>query len=169
MGSVVFVPPGFADPGAAKIVSYNNGNWAHATLTPDGSGTYDVATNVVTTLSGGPEGEVYVSDANPGFAADSILVSAFDANEVDAYEIDANGDPLAGTKSLFLNGLTGAEAAVIDPVTGDFLFSTFGGDNQLVVVSGFVPPPPVPEPSALALFGTALAAWFGVAQRRKPG
>jgi len=54
VGSLTFVPTGFAGAGSAKIVSYDNANWAHATLTPDGSGTYNVATTVTTTLPSAP-------------------------------------------------------------------------------------------------------------------
>jgi hypothetical protein len=57
--------------------------------------------------------------------------------------------------------VTGAEGAVIDPVTGDFLFSTFGtGTDRIIRVSGFAAPSPpgaaVPAPPAavLALVGT---------------
>jgi hypothetical protein len=51
------------------------------------------------------------------------------------------------TPSIFISGLTGAEGAVIDPLTGDFLFSTFGAANHVIVVRGFAPPPtPTPTP-----------------------
>ena len=43
-----------------------------------------------------------------------------------------------------MSGLEGAEGAVIDPITGDFLFSTFGGGDRVVVVSGFAKPLPPP-------------------------
>jgi hypothetical protein len=36
-----------------------------------------------------------------------------------------------------MTGLTGAEGALIDPVTGDFIFSTFGGGDHVIVVRGF--------------------------------
>ena len=36
----------------------------------------------------------------------------------------------------FITGLSGAEGAFIDPLTGDFLFSTFGG-NRVILVTGF--------------------------------
>jgi hypothetical protein len=40
----------------------------------------------------------------------------------------------------FIKGLSGAEGAFIDPLTGDFLFSTFGSSNQVIRVSGFIAP-----------------------------
>jgi hypothetical protein len=39
-----------------------------------------------------------------------------------------------------VTGLTGAEGALIDPVTGDFLFSTFGGGDKVIRISGFEAP-----------------------------
>ena len=48
-----------------------------------------------------------------------------------------------------ITGLDGAEGALLDPVTGDFLFSTFGGGSRVVVVRGFrAPPPPLPPREA---------------------
>lgn len=43
---------------------------------------------------------------------------------------------------------------MIDPLTGDFVFSTFGGRNASVVVSGFATPQAAgtPEPGTVALF-----------------
>ena len=66
-----------------------------------------------------------------------MLVSEFDAGEVAAYEIDANGDPVVDTRRTFVDGLTVAEGALLDPLTGDFLFSTFGGGDRIIAIRGF--------------------------------
>ncbi len=78
-----------------------------------------------------------------------MLISAYSANSIHAYEIDRNGDPILPTRRVFITGLTGAEGAAIDPLTGDFLFSTFGLHNQLIAVGGFVVPPVPLPPSAI--------------------
>ena len=142
VGACFFVPPGFGGAGSFKIVSFNTGDWYDADVVPDGAGTFDI-TNVTLTvpgLFGGPEGIVYIQGGNPGFPVDSILLSEWSAGSVGAYEIDANGDPIASTRRDFLIGLTGAEGALIDPITGDFVFSTFGGGDRVVVVHGFTTP-----------------------------
>jgi len=149
-------------------VSWSAGQWYDATLTPDGSGTYaitgfvqvDVNPSIggVQNVPGGPEGFVYITAGNPLFSVNSMLIAEFSAGVVAAYDLDSDGNPLVNTRKPFVTGLSGAEGAAIDPVTGDFLFSTFGGGNQIAVVQGFLAPPgnSVPEPSALALLAIAL-------------
>jgi hypothetical protein len=162
ISAINFVPSGFAGAGQGKIVSWSSGEWYDLNLIADGAGTYDItsitridldgSTAAIDNLPGGPEGFVYINGANPGFGSDSMLVSAYSNNTVDAYQIDANGNPILSTRQTFLSGLTGAEGAVIDPLTGDFLFSTFGGSNRIVRVEGFnSPPPPPPPPGAVPL------------------
>jgi hypothetical protein len=138
VGTLRFVPAGFAGAGRLKLASFNGSTWYDATIVPDGLGTYDI-TNITfkAQLVGGPEGVVYINGNAPQFAADSVLVCEWNVGKVASYEIDANGDPIPATRHDFLTGLNGAEGAVIDPLTGDFLFSTYGGGNQVVVVHGF--------------------------------
>lgn len=178
LAALNFVPAGFGGAGQIKMVSWSGGQWYSAGLAPDGNGTFDLVglTQVdlnlgaggIQNVLGGPEGFVYIAGANTGFGVNSMLISEYSAGLVGAYEVDANGDPLVATRRTFLSGLTGAEGAAIDPVTGDFLFSTFGGGSRVVRVSGFIAPPPIPEPSTYALMavGLALCGWMARRQRR---
>lgn len=171
VGSMMFVPTGQPGAGLLKAVSYSTGAWYTLGLTPDGSGTFDVTSaTYVTTIGGGPEGIAYVPTGSALFSSPSILVAEWGAGNVVSYEVDANGDPILSSKKMFISGLSGAEGALIDPVTGDFLFSTFGGGDHVVRVSGgFVAPPPptgVPDGgSVVMLFGAALGALVALRRR----
>ena len=88
-----------------------------------------------------PEGFIYVSGRNPGFTNDSLLVSEYQSGAIATYVVDATGDPITTTRRLFVTGLSGAEGAAVDPLTGDFLFSTFSGGNHVVAIRGFAAPP----------------------------
>lgn len=160
VGALQFVPAGFAGAGQMKVASFNTSAWHSVEITPDGNGTFDLtAFSSAIPLIGGPEGIAFVNGANPGFGVNSVLISEYSDNAVGVYEIDSNGDPILGTRRIFLTGLSGAEGAAIDPVTGDFIFSTFGGGNRVVVVTGFTV---VPEPgsASLAALAVILAGFF---------
>jgi hypothetical protein len=157
--ALAFVPAGYNGARRFKMLSWSGGEFYDAVLTADGAGTYDVTSVAQTAvLPGGPEGFIYVPIGSPLFPNQSMLVSDWSAGRVSAYEIDAEGDPVAATRKDFVLDLTGAEGAVIDPLTGDFLFSTFRGGNRIVRVEGFAIPVPtgIPEPATTlsALSGT---------------
>jgi hypothetical protein len=161
--AINFVPAGFGGAGRIKLVSWSGGQFYDGTVTPDGSGTYDlVGLTQTTTIGGGPEGFVYVPLGSLLFANPSMIVSEYSAGIVSTYEVDANGDPMVGTRRDFMTGLSGAEGAVIDPVTGDFLFSTFGGGSRVIVVSGFA----VPEPTTVVALGGSLLLLIALRRRK---
>ncbi len=169
VGALGFVPIGFPGVGNLKVVLWNGpGTWYNSTVTPDGVGTYNIGnvtaiTDMNTGPGGnvGPEGFVYVKAGNPGFAADSILLDEWTIGKVSAYTLDINGDPIVASRHEFITDLTGAEGAVLDPLTGDFLFSTFGAtdtSDHVIVVKGFTIVPAVPEPGTLLLLAGGLVA-----------
>lgn len=161
-GSIAFVPSGFGGAGRMKIVSYSSSNFYDVTFTPDGNGTYDLGLATLTAnVGGGPEGVAYVPTGSQLFGTPSMLVSEWGTGRISAWDVNANGDPITGTRRDFMTGLAGAEGAFIDPVTGDFLFSTFGGGDRIIRVSGFAA---VPEPASMAALGLGIAALL---RRRK--
>jgi hypothetical protein len=158
-----FVPVGFGGAGRIKLVSWSGGEFYDGTVSPDGSGTYNL--NGVTqtaTLVGGPEGFVYVPQGSVLFDNPSMIVSEYSAGAIGTYEVDGSGNPMVGTRRTFMTGLSGAEGAVIDPVTGDFLFSTFGGGSRVVRVSGFA----VPEPSSWVTLIAGVVVLAGLRRRK---
>ncbi len=155
VGAINFVPAGFAGAGEMKLVSYNANTWYTAAFSADGMGTFNIdSVTLNATIQGGPEGFIYVPPGSPLFTDfANILVSEYSSGVVTTYQIDAGGNPVPASRAVFISGLTGAEGAVTDPVTGDFLFSTFGGSNQVVRVIGFglpVTPTPTVTPTVTA-------------------
>ena len=155
VGSLNFVPNGFPDTGGLRLASYNTGSFYAANLTADGNGTYDVSGVVqLADLPNGPEGFVYVPPNSDLFPQPAILVSEYNLpGHAVAYDLDPDGAPIVTTRRDFVVGLTGAEGGFVDPVTGDFLFSTFGQDQRVVVVGGFAAPVPEPTIAILLLVG----------------
>lgn len=141
VGTCQFVPPGMPGAGQFKVASYNAGLWYTVGLVPDGAGTFNIgAVSPPVTAAFGPEGIVFIRAGSPQFPTHSALISEYTAGVVSAYELDANGDPIPSTRRPFITGLSGAEGAHIDAETGDFLFSTFGGGDRVIVVRGFNDP-----------------------------
>lgn len=170
VGSLQFIPAGFVGAGQLAIASYNGGGYYTSSLIPDGSGTYDLGTQTLqANLGHGPEGITFVPAGNAQFAVNSILVSEYQGGNVATYALDSLGNPIEASRALFITGLNGAEGAFTDPLTGDFLFSTFGGSNQVIEVRGFIP---VPESPVSVSLGLMLALGFGglcLTGRRKRG
>jgi len=158
-GALTFVPVGYSGAGQFKVSSYPSGDFYTVTLAADGSGTFNLTSaSLQVTLTGGPQGFAYVPQGSPLFPTQSMLVAEYSNGSVASYTIDANGNPVLASRQDFITGLTGAEGAVLDPLTGDLFFSTFGGSNQVIEVRGFVSPQvnaPIP---ALSPRGILVAA-----------
>jgi hypothetical protein len=140
--SLLYVPEGYPghNPARLKMVAWPEGQWYTLALTDDGNGLFDIGSATLnTTLPGGPEGVVVVPLGSAHFPDPAILVSNYDEGTVTTYRLDASGNPIASSRRLFVIGLTGAEGATIDPTGGDFIFTTFGGGDRIVVVHGFKP------------------------------
>lgn len=142
--SVAFVPSGYPGAGGMRIASWGGGQFYTVDYTVGGDGliAVDAVTQVPgSTLPGGPEGWAYVPLDSPQFAQPSMIVSEYSSGSVAVFELDAAGNPVVASRRLFISGLAGAEGAAIDPVSGAFVFSTFGGGDQVIVVNGFGVPP----------------------------
>lgn len=158
-----FVPPGFSGAGQMKMVSWPSGQFYTAQFSDDGLGTFtiDSATYEMSFGSSlGPEGFVYVAPGSSQFLVESMLVSEWSGDTVGVYEIDAEGNPILSTRRDFLSDLDGAEGAFIDPVTGDFLFSTWWGGyvDHVYAIRGFQPPPVEPQPEPEPVIPEPLSA-----------
>lgn len=147
IGGVGFVPKGYAAEGQLRGVTWAGGNWFHLGLAPDGASWKVGAASKITTLPNGPGGFAYVPAGSPGFAKNRIILSEWSADSVATYEVDGQGDPQVSTRKAFFEKFTKPWGAYFDPVTGDFLFLTWGpAPDRVFVVQGFVKPPPPPPP-----------------------
>lgn len=162
-GALAFVPAGHPGAGQLKMCSWPGGDWYDLSFSSDGTGTFDITSATYrVTIPGGPEGFVYPPTGSPDFPLPSMLVSDYSSNRVSAYEIDSIGNPIVSSRVDFITGLDGAEGALIDPLTGDFLFSTWGtGTDRVFAVRGFAAPEPI-EVAIPTLGGPGLAAFVVV-------
>lgn len=153
VGSSTIVPNGYPGAGSLILSSYNGSHIYNVLFSVGSSGQYSFGNSLddvsVSGIATGPEGIAYVPIGSQGFQVHSMLISAYDLGKVVAFEVGANGLPIPNTGKDLITGLNGAEGAVIDPVTGDFLFSTFGGGNRIILVSGFSIPTNVEKESAI--------------------
>lgn len=142
-GTMRLVPAGYPGAGNLIVISYSASTvyTVPYTLQPDGSYTFAAAT-LRSSISGGPEGIVYVPSGSPIFpTTPTMLICEYSLGNVVSYEVGANGEPIAATRSPFITGLSNVEGGCIDPRTNVFLFSTYGGGNRVIVARGFNPPP----------------------------
>ena len=144
-GSIGFVPPGFPGAGSMKLVSWGSGGWYHCEFSPDGNGTFNITSASLRATLSSPEGIAFVPPDSPAFPPNSVLIVQYGYSKVVTAPLDANGDPIMAQSQDFIRNLPQASGACIDPVTGDFLFDTWGGSNEVTRVTGFATPTPAPS------------------------
>ena len=153
VGSIGFVPAGFPGAGSMKIASFSTGGWYHCEFVPDGNGTFNITSaSLRTTLpnGAGPEGIAFVPPNSPVFPSNSVLIVDWQHGTLVTAPLDANGDPIVANTQDVIEGMGPSEGGVIDPLTGDYLFSSGGVGGKILRVSGFATPPtpsPTPSPS----------------------
>lgn len=145
ISGIGFVPPDFADPGGMRALSWSGGEWYHLDRAPDGD-LFTVSDAVqAATLPGGPGGFAYVPAGSPGFADPHVIVAEWSVNTVGVYQVDALGDPQERTRKDFFTTFPRPWGAYFEPLTGDYLFLTWGAAmDRVYIVQGFKPPPPIP-------------------------
>lgn len=149
IGGIGFVPKSYAAEGQLRGVTWSAGNWFHLELKPDATSWTVASATKKTTLPNGPGGFAYVPAGSPGFAENRIILSEWSADSVATYAVDGQGDPDPATRKAFFESFTKPWGAYFDPLTGDFLFLTWGpAPDRVYVVQGFTKPPPPPPPPA---------------------
>ena len=131
-----------------KIASFGANGWYHCEFAPDGNGTFNITSASLRVNGiGGPEGIAFVPPDSPVFPPNSVLIVQYTYSKVVTAPLDANGDPILAQSQDFVRNIVHAEGACIDPVSGDFLFSTWGANNEIIRVGGFATPSPTPTPT----------------------
>jgi hypothetical protein len=143
-GGIGFVPPSLAAAGQLRLVTWPMGRWYEVT-TAAGSG--ELAVSAITqtaTLPNGPGGFAYVPAGSPGFTQQAVIVAEWNVGTVGVYDVDASGDPMVATRRDFFSQFLLPWGAYFEPATGDYLFLSWGtGNDEVYIVQGFVPPPPI--------------------------
>ena len=148
-GGLGYVPPGLAAAGELRLVTWPGGRWYHARTSPDGALLGIDGLTSTLTVPNEPGGFAYVPAGSPGFAKQSLILAEWrrlspTLNRVAVYDVDDAGDPIVATRREFFSKFPRPWGAYFEPVTGDYLFLSWGtGDDQMYIVQGFVPPPPV--------------------------
>ena len=149
VGALAFIPEGYPGAGGLVFSSYNAAIMYNVPFTKDANGQYilsnQIAEVTIHSVAPGPEGIAYIPAGSAAFPNLSMAISSYANGTVVVFDVGDYGLPVPSTAREMVSGLTGAEGALIDPLTGDFLFSTFGGGNKVIRISGFEKPSSINE------------------------
>lgn len=148
-GGIGLVPPGLAGAGGLRMVTWPGGYWVHVATAPDSGLLAITGVTQTVTVPNNPGGFAYVPAGSPGFTQQAIIVAEWVAGDpsldrVAVYDADAQGDPIIATRREFMSRFPRPWGAYFEPVTGDYLFLSWGtGTDRVYIVQGFAPPPPI--------------------------
>lgn len=146
-GGLALVPSYLKAAGELRALGWPNGTFFHVAAKPNGALLELGAATPTKTLGGGPGAFAYVPPDSPGFDKPSMLVAEWTGDQVGAYAVDAQGEPLPESRVEFFSKFVKPWGAHFEPKTGDYLFLTWSGiPDKVFVVRGFAPPPPPPTP-----------------------
>ncbi len=148
-GGLGIVPSGLPDAQQVRLVTWPEGRWYHATTSPDGTLVAVTAVTQTVTLPNNPGGFAYVPAGSPDFTSQAVIVAEWSEEDptldrVAVYDVDDSGDPVVASRREFFSEFPQPWGAYFEPVTGDYLFLSWGtGNDHVYLVQGFVPPPPI--------------------------
>ena len=151
-GGIAFVPPPLGAAGELRVVTWPAGHWYHIDLQPDGALFTIPSISTPVQLDNNPGGFAYVPAGSAGFPVQSVIVAEWRTtgqagDRVATYEVDDSGDPIKATRKEFFTAFPRPWGAYFEPITGDYLFLTWGATppDRVFIVQGFEPPPPPPQ------------------------
>jgi hypothetical protein len=137
VGGLGIVPAGLPGAGRLKTLRWPSGAWTDSTLSPDGSGSFNIVNETQTvTLTGGPDGFVYLPRYAPLFSGADVLVAEYSAGRIVSYQVDAIGDPIPATRQVVVDLIASAFSFALDPVTSDMLHVNWNAAT-IDVIQGF--------------------------------
>ncbi|NJR16281.1 MAG: hypothetical protein HC785_11560 [Calothrix sp. CSU_2_0] len=148
LGGLTFVPEGFGGAGQLKATglwssnAFYTVNYSPDGMFEDGSPRYKIDSLEEETNAGfGPGAFIYMPASKPNFEnGNSLVMAEWNVGEIAAYEVDSQGNPIATTREVLVDDYFGAWGGVVDPVTGDLLFSAWSGNDNVMVVRGLGQP-----------------------------
>ena len=132
VGACTFVPAGLPGAGRLKVGTYGGGGVYDLPYTPDGNGTFALGVSTSNALiGGGIEGLVY-APANTPLLGGQLLVCEWSAGLIVAYQCDAIGNPILGTRQVVIGGANTPGGGAVDPLTGDIVFLQSGAQPLIL-------------------------------------
>jgi hypothetical protein len=163
-GGLNLVPSNISGVPTLRALTYPMGSWLKLGISnkPGDSRLFalDSVKKSSVALPNAPGGFAYVPSGSPGFSKPAILVTEWlrgdpstftppltkyvpETEEIPAYELDAAGDPVVATRRVFFSAFYRPWGAYFEPVTGDYMFLSWGtSPDRIVQVRGFAKPLP---------------------------